>query len=123
MAPIRKADDADWCRVFGHVSRPPESWAGLAVDGRHTLNGLGGMYRSEDGRWFAFFWRAPHCTGHAVTTHRAGRIIVDAAREAGVTLHAVQDHRICSSERWLRRLGFAPTGEHIEDKWAIWQTR
>lgn len=118
---LRPATDADWLRVFGHAASPPDVWVGLAADGRATVDGLGGMYLTEDGYWWAFFWRAKHVRGRGAAIHRAGRIIADAAREAGIEVRVMRDHRVCTSARWLSRLGFRPTGEIIKDEWEIWQ--
>lgn len=118
---LRRARDVDFQRVFGHAIETPSTWVGLAVDGRRTIDGLGGMYLADDGTWWAFFWRAPHVR-YPIMTHRAGRIIVETAQEAGVKLHVLQDKRICTSARWLARLGFEPTGED-RGGWAVWQTR
>jgi hypothetical protein len=79
------------------------------------------MYQGQDDHWYAFFWRAPHCSCRGLTTHKAARIIIGTAREMGIPLRAWQDHRISTSERWLSRLGFKPTGDFIKGEWAIWQ--
>jgi hypothetical protein len=82
---------------------------------------MGGIYLTEDGTWWGFFWRAPHARRLPLLTHKGAQIIVELAREEGLTVRVMQDHRVCSSARWLSRLGFAPTGEKIKDEWAIWQ--
>jgi hypothetical protein len=116
MGKLRRATNRDWIAVHGNRVAVPGQWVGLAVDGRRCLEGLGGMFVAQDDQWWAFFWRAPHVR-RPMSTHKAGRIIVETAREAGVQLNVLRDDSICSSKAWLTRLGFV----HVEGD--QWQTR
>lgn len=117
---LRDATDADWGRVFPQVN-PPAEWFGLAEDGRYTIDGLGGVYKAEDDTWWGFFWRAPHVR-KAVTSHRAGRIIMGLAQEKGIKVRVLQSPSMKSAARWLPRIGFEPTGEQ-RGGLNVWLTR
>jgi hypothetical protein len=108
---LRRATNDDYHAFVGRLA--PEQWTGLVSADEHLIHGIGGVYLASDGRWWMFFDRVPG-VAMSVTTHRAARIVVDAARESGIVVHAISDLRMPTSERWLTRLGFVQTSEEIE---------
>lgn len=120
MAPrLRPATDADWSAMFGIP--PPGIWSGMVAATDHVIYGLGGIYASEDGSWWITFSRWPGVR-YRKLAHKAARIILDAAREAGIAVHAIADPAIEGSELWIKRLGFKETDE-TRGGLAVWVLR
>lgn len=83
------------------------------------LLGIGGVFFGTDGRWWATFARAPGIRSRLTAQH-AARTILDAAGEAGLTVHAMADDSIAGAEFWLRRLGFEETDEILNNS-RVWR--
>lgn len=117
---LRRATDDDW-RVFVGTL-PPSYWVGLVAENEFMLLGIGGLFFGTDDRWWATFARAPGIRS-TLTAHRAARMVMDIAKEAGLTVHAMADLSIDGAELWLRRLGFVETDEILNDcrvwKWVL----
>lgn len=119
-APIlRKAVASDWHAVM--ASPEPAEWAGIVYASEHLIIGFGFLYVALDGRWWLCFERCPGVR-MLKTAHQCGRILLESAREAGISVHALADLRIDGAETWLRRLGFESTGEDIEGR-PVWVRR
>lgn len=107
---LRAANDADWRTFWG--LEPPPHWIGFTCEVAGRLEGFGGVYEADDGRWWVTFKRLPGVTRN-VTAHRAARMTLECVKAAGVTVHALAETDIPGAEFWLRRLGFVETDEMI----------
>lgn len=116
---LRPATPRDWSAITG--MRPPSVWSGIADAGPHLVHGLGGIYLAEDGRWWVFFHRTPGVR-KVKTAHKSAKILLGSAREAGITVHAVEDDTITGAAVWLERLGFEMTDERLGGL-RVWQIR
>ena len=54
---LRAATDSDFAAMMGRPA--PGYWIGMVEADRWVVNGIGGMYGAEDGRWWLFFERCP----------------------------------------------------------------
>lgn len=98
-----------------------EFWGYAARDGAKTI-ALGGLLKGDDGRWWAFLDQMPTRRGGYL--YKYARSAMRRAAEDGLSeVFVLRDHRFSSSEGLLRRLGFEPTGETLNDfevwKWLI----
>lgn len=105
---LRAATDEDYAALFGEPA--PGDWFGLVSARPHLIEGMGLAYRDARDRWWLGLMRAPGI-GRTGLAHRGARKLMAMADERGVTLHAMCDPRFDGTERWLARLGFAPTAE------------
>ena len=108
MKHLRPADDRDWRIFYGQPA--PLYWSGLVLEDPVMILGIGGLYASEDGRWWAFMKRAPG-VGCVFSAQRAAMHMMAVGKEAGLTIHALADPAIVGSDKWLQRLGFRRTDE------------
>lgn len=101
-----------------HRIGPRERFKGWSAwqDGR--LVGVGALHFAGPLLW-ATVDIDPSLKGRATLLHRLALRSVAMAEAMGETLHVTRDPNEPTSERWLRRLGFRPTGEFYEDR-EIW---
>lgn len=105
--------------MFGFPA--PDSWEGLVVRSAWMRRGIGGAYKSNDGRWMMFFYRAPGVR-LVKTAHEAALRIRNSMQARGIDLYAVPDPKIGGACVWLQRLGFEETNETIEGL-RVWTLR
>jgi hypothetical protein len=112
MAHLRPATADDY---YIYTGRPaPSDWTGLVgLSDSGVIEGMGGMVRDTDGRWWAFFSRLPGVSAK-VSMHRAAVLTLQAARRSQTVLHALASPGIDGAERWLLWLGFRPTEEFYQ---------
>jgi RimJ/RimL family protein N-acetyltransferase len=96
--------------------RPPPyriRWARTARIGNEVL-GIGGIASLPDGAAVAFLELKPEARRYPVTLVKAAKLTLETACRMGVRrLVATADPAVESSSRFLDRLGFEATGEHV----------
>ncbi|RVK73165.1 hypothetical protein CN159_02090 [Sinorhizobium meliloti] len=118
MAKITPATDIDFARYYGGV-QVAGRWVGRAMWRGRMIAGFGGLIETEEGEWVAFLEvpqeeRKPHIYRHALAA------FADAQREGARVIKAWCDVTIPGAERLMKRLGFSPTQEIMDDK-VVWK--
>lgn len=79
---------------------------------------IGGAFEVKEGVWFGFLELPSHLRRPSIYRHVVD--VLRAARDQGaVTLKATCDTRIPRAEEMMRKIGFEPTDETINDK-KVW---
>ena len=103
VSPTTRAD-------FEEIGKtPPYRLFGVTARNEHgQIIGFGGIAYLEDGRKMAFADLTDEARKHPVSLHKAGKRMMDMAREKGIKrLIAMADMEVSpAAERWLKRFGF-----------------
>jgi hypothetical protein len=117
MAKILPASDVDFARYYGGIEVTGR-WVGRAMWRGRMIAGFGGLIETEVGEWVAFLEvpreeRKPHIYRHALAA------FADARQEGARVVKAWCDATIPGAEKLMKRLGFRPTEETMDDK-VVW---
>lgn len=117
---LARRDVIERARSKGVLDRigPRERFKGWSAwrDGR--LVGIGALHFAGPLLW-ATVDIDPCLKGRAALLHRLALRTVAMAEAMGEPVHVTRDPNEPTSERWLRRLGFRPTGEVVHDR-EVW---
>ena len=117
MEQIERATDIDFVRFYKH--EPPKEWIGYAVKKGKLVKSMAGVAKLEDGSFFGFLnitdkYRKP------ILFRQVLRALLLAARELNATtVKTTCDLDIPHAEFFLRRLGFLPTDDEINNQ-KVW---
>lgn len=111
MTLVRQASTADFVRFYERSV--PEIWLGMVAERDGELIGFGLVVWDDLGRALAIFDRKADFS--AFTMHRVAKRVLSALKEADEpVIYAYCDTHIPGASKWLRRLGFVPTGTEID---------
>lgn len=107
---LRPATEADILAFTGRrVTWPIMAYAVL-VEG--VVMGIGGVAKREDGTGLGFCNCRPEFMPSAIVATRIGIRIMRTATEHGLSrITACPDPSLANARRWLRLIGFAPSGD------------
>lgn len=114
---VRDLTREEFARFCGMEIRH-EFWGYAARDGVKTI-ALGGVLKSEDGKWWGFLDQLP--TRHGGYLYRHAIHVLKRAAEEGISeVYVLRDPGKTTSQRLLERLGFEPTGE-MQNEFEVWK--
>lgn len=114
---VNPATDDDVARFYGGIQFNGE-WHAKAMRKGRLVAGMGGVIETEPGVWVGFLEvpageRRPSLYRHVIE-------MLDAAKASGATtIKTWCDDSIPRAEAMMRKLGFQPTDETIDDK-VVW---
>lgn len=111
------ADLLDYARGVGVDVPEGIEPIGYAAHADGAIIGVGAVFQIS-GRWWGIV-DAPSLHGCAIALHRAARRLLSECSQHGRTVHVLRDGTLATSERWLSRLGFRPTGEMVNNR-EVW---
>lgn len=117
MPVIEKATDDDIARFYGGIQFDAQ-WHAKAMRKGRLVAGMGGVLEIEPGVWVGFLEVPAHERRPSLYRHVID--MLNAAKESGaVKIKTWCDDSIPRAEAMMRKLGFVPTDETIDDK-VVW---
>lgn len=96
----------------------PANFSGIVGEVDGEVAGLGVVVRGVEDKFWLCLEVTEKGRGKAFPLHRMARRIIKAWSG---DLYSLQDMREPASEKWLRALGFKPTGRILNSEGLIWQ--
>lgn len=118
MAEIVHATDDDIARFYGGIEFNSR-WHAKAMHKGRLVAGIGGVIEVEPGVWIGFLEVPAHERRPSLYRHVVE--MLEAAKASGATtIKTWCDDSIPRAEAMMRKLGFVPTDETIDDRklWA-----
>lgn len=114
---VSPATDDDIARFYGGIQFNAP-WVAKAMHKGRLVAGIGGLIEIEPGTWIGFLEVPAHERTPSLYRHVIE--VLDQAKQAGaVCIKTWCDDRIPRAEAMMRKLGFVPTDETIDNK-VVW---